>query len=177
MNKNITIILVFILFFLLNGFTQEVQYYPYWTKSKTEQRIIEQESFKKNGVIALDSLAVEKIRLFLINEKEILSTNIIYDPFLYRIKRIISDSLDNFGIYRIRFSSSHAQVYVFFKKGDKIDFLDNYKMYRENRLVRRVLRFINKYEDEFTEEGQIEIWKNLSEVFRERKYFRDTFKN
>lgn len=164
-------ILILILFFSVT-YAQEIKVDSYWLKSDKEKAKINQEQFEEHGIIALDSITVEKIRSSLIQEKEIFvrqdSVQVIYSPFVYQIKSIIADSLNNVGVYRIRFASSHAQTFIVFKEESKLDILYDYKQYRYQSIVNTLLGFIGRYENRFSAESKIKVWKNLSDVLWER---------
>jgi len=86
----------------------------------------------------------------------------IYGPYFYNVQELIADTLYNTGIFMFGVESSHPGKYLFFKEGDKLTFLDSYKKYQANRLVKKILCFLKKHGSSFDRQKRIKVWRNLT---------------
>lgn len=157
--------------FPLTFYGQEISVYPYWSKSDEEKKKINEEKYLKYKLVAFDYVVTEKIRTQLINKKQIFlrsdSMQVIFSPFEYGIRKVISDSINNYGIYRIKFSSSHSQSFLLFKEINDIEILFNYEDYRLETLISQILTFLIKHQEKFTENDKKELFENLCIFMRE----------
>jgi hypothetical protein len=149
---------------------QEFIYDPYCLKTPEQKRLIDEEQLIQYGFVSLDSIAIGKIREFMIEKGEILPVEsllqTIFSPFMYGIKPLINDSSNQKGIYRIKFSSSHSTPFLCFKNGDNMLFYD--ELIGRDELIIKILSYLNDHDEVFSTEYKLRIWSNFSDFLIEQ---------
>jgi hypothetical protein len=169
---------VLVLFSIVISFysnAQKREYAPYWLLSEKERRAIDIEQFQKYGIVSLDSLSIEIIRVELNSRQQIFkkadSVDVIYQPSNYLIKPLIADAENNIGIYSVKFNRSHSDIYLIYKDSGRVVFS---KSYDPEKLVMSTLDFLKFHESVFSEQSKIQVWRSLSD-FMLKYYYKEEY--
>ncbi|MBI2279715.1 MAG: hypothetical protein HYU68_03365 [Bacteroidetes bacterium] len=134
----------------------------YWEISDSIRNIVDKSNVER-GLIYMDSLLVKKVNVFL-NENDSAVLKIRHTPFDFALRKIISDSSNNIGLFSFRQNGTHSRTFLLTKKNGVAKIISPRKKYEYYRLLKFFRRYIRKNEKVFNSEEKVLAWGRLSEL-------------
>lgn len=160
MKKTFSLVLMMLILFPIYG--QIINGINYWDTNDS-LRFKLNKSYIDKGFVFMDSLLIEKVNSFF-NKNDSEAYNTRHTPFSFAMRAVISDSLNEVGIFSVRKAGIHSQTYLLIKKNNKVRIISSRKNYEYYRLLKFIRNYIKKNDNLFTSEEKIQVWERLSNL-------------
>lgn len=160
MIKGLIFSLIVILFNDVSNCQIEINENDYWNLPDSIKKSIDR-YFEKEGIVYMDSIVLREVQNFFYNDQP--DKSIRYSPYSFNMRKLITDSLNDVGIFSFRKREIHCPTYLLVMDFEKTNILTPGKNYDYYNLINFIKKYIKKNEDLFSDEEKWLVWQRLSE--------------
>jgi hypothetical protein len=134
----------------------------YWDLPDSIRVKIDKDFVERKGFCYMNEELVDSVKYFFFQGDSTM-LNQRYSPFYFNMQKVISDSLEQNGIFRVKISEIHTPSTFIIIDNGSFEIIKSRENYEYYKLLDFFISYIKKNNDSFSDEEKRLVWIRLAE--------------